>query len=87
MITIRINQTDIKKTIKLRQILAVQSGDIGETINILGSFVVGENGELLTREQGKEMILDLTIEELEMATKSLYAAVSNAAIPPASATS
>lgn len=87
MIKIVITQADVKKNLKIRDILAAQSGDMFKIIDILARFVQDDNGEMLSPEAGKEVILDLTVEELEAATKAFYSAVTDQSVPPVNATS
>ena len=87
MVKLKIDQVDIKRNVSLRELLKAQSGDMGAIVDILGRFVIDEDGQKMTPEQGREVVLDMTIEQIEQATKALYGGVMDAAVPPMSAAS
>lgn len=86
-IKIRVEQTDIKRNITLRELFAAQNGNMEAMVSVLSRFVVNEDGKKLNAEEGKEALLDLTLEELEQATKTMFTAVLDGAVPPVNATS
>ena len=86
MIKVKMGQADAKK-LRLRDILAAQSGDINSILSVLSNFIYDEEGNKLPADMGKDALLDLTMEDFEMVVKSFQAAVQDGAVPPASATS
>lgn len=86
MIKIKIEQADIRRHLTLREYFAAQDGDMKVLLAVMARFVTVDDKKL-TPEEGKEALLDLTLEELEQATKAMYGAVRDGAVPPVNATS
>lgn len=86
MIKVKMGQADIKK-LTLRQLFLAQSGDMQGMVSVLSNFVFDEEGQKMPPDLGKEALLDLTLEDLELVMKSLQTAIQDGAVPPANATS
>ena len=84
VIKIRIDQAALKKSVTLRELFAAQRGEMEAIIRILSRFVFSGD-ENLSPECGRDVILDMTIEQLEAATGALRAGLQDAAVPPLSA--
>lgn len=86
-INIKITQEDIKNKITLREMLAAQNGDLNASVDILSRFLSTDDGAPIAKEAGKEMLLDLTLIELEGIVKTFYTSITDAAVPNQNAAS
>lgn len=85
-IKIKMGQKELKN-LTLRQLFSIEKGDMHSMVDLLSHFIQSEEGVPLTPEDGKEALLDLTVQELEEIFKTLQGAIQDGAVPPKSATS
>lgn len=79
---IRIDRQILADRVSLRDHIAMKRGDLESIVNVLGNFVVGDNGTLLPHDEGKEKVLDLTPNQLAEVMQAYQASAESAIVPP-----
>ena len=74
----------LRKKFKIRQFLKAQANDL-ETIVAMMSVCVFDDDTLLTPEAARDVVLDMTPEDLDVAMRGMLGAMAEAAVPPKSA--
>ncbi len=85
MIKVKMGREEMRR-LTLRQLLAAQTGEMEAMLSILSHFVY-DDGVLLDPVKGRDVLLDLTLEELEEVMGTLKNAITDGAVPPMNATS
>lgn len=82
--TIRINVTQerLERMVTVGELITLQSGNLQATVNVMACFILDDNGAYLSREDGAEKLLGLTIAELREASQNFNNKISEAAVPP-----
>jgi hypothetical protein len=83
-IEIRVDQNRLGELVTVDEFIALQDGEIRAIRDVLGRFVVGEDGEYLDTEEGVRAIGGLTINQLKETAEGFTRKAQGAAVPPAS---
>ena len=75
----------LENTLTVDEFLQMQEGNIQAVIAVMSKFVLDEQGEYVTPEDGRKVIGSLTLAELKQAAGSFTQKVTDAAVPPESA--
>lgn len=76
-----INQERLERSVKVGELLEVQAGNLPVIVDVMARFVIDTDGSYMPTEQGKALILDLTIAELKEATSDFSSKLTGAAVP------
>lgn len=87
MIKIKADVKTIQDSITVDELLLLQTGDIPVIVGALSKFIVDEDGNALTPEDGRKALGKLTITQLVDAAKVFTDKLSDGAVPPLSAAS
>jgi hypothetical protein len=83
-IDIRVDADRMRATLKVRDILALQGGDMQTMVNILSMFVWNGDG-YAPEDEAREQVLEMTLDELQATAQAVTNAMQGAAVPKASA--
>ena len=79
-----INQARLEEVVTVGELLEMQSGNLPIIVSVMSKFVVDEEGQYFTAEQGEEIVKSLTIAELKKAASDFSKKVVDTAVPPQS---
>ncbi len=82
---IRIEQSELKRKASIRELMKAQNGDIETIVLIMSRFCKADDGAEIPADQAREMILDMTVEDFERATRAMMTGLADAAVPPLNA--
>jgi hypothetical protein len=81
-INLRVDPEIMRSMITVDDYLGMQEGDIAASVNVLSKFVIGEDDELLSYEEGRKVIGLIPMEELPGVMDEFSKAIQDAASPP-----
>ncbi len=68
-----------------RDLIAIESGKVEPVLAFIAKFAVDDNDEPLDRDAAYEMILDLSLPEINLYAERIMVELGSAAIPPQTA--
>ena len=82
---IRKDMERLENTLTIDEFLEMQEGNLKSIINVMSKFVLDDNSEYKTPEEGRKVIGSLTLAELKNASEDFNKKITDAAVPPENA--
>lgn len=81
-INLRVDPEKMGSMITVDDYLGMQEGDIAASVNVLSKFIVGDDDEFLSYEEGRKLIGLIPMDELPGVMEEFSKAIQDAANPP-----
>lgn len=83
-INIKVDSDHMSKSVTIDEYLALLDGDVRTMVNVLSQFIVGEDGNYLSKETGRKIVGKLTLSEMMEAISAFTEKAETIAVPPSS---
>lgn len=82
VVVVKLDKDRMISSLKVREFIEIQEGNIKTIVDVLSRFSFDENGNQLSPQEAKDLLKELTLQELMSIAQEFGASAEKTAVPP-----